>query len=73
MNQIEFDKYLAKLKIASDYYYNGSDTIMSDSEYDTLISLCRNYAKENNIEDDFLNSVGMKINGKSVIKHINRK
>lgn len=72
MNQIEFDKYLAKLKIASDYYYNGSDTIMSDSEYDTLISLCRNYAKENNIEDDFLNSVGMKINGKSVIKHINR-
>lgn len=73
MTKEEFDNSLSKLKLASECYYNTDATIMTDAEYDVLIRKCREYASENNIKEDFLNSdVGFEVNGKQVVKHIKR-
>ena len=69
----EFNKNVERLKIASESYYNTEYTTMTDNEYDVLVNKCREYDKENKINNPFLNmQVGFEINGKAVVKHIKR-
>ena len=73
MELIEFNKNIELLKRAAYCYYNTGNEIMTDSEYDILYHKCLNFAKDNNIKNDFLTQqVGFVINGKNVIKHKTR-
>lgn len=73
MYKEKFDNNVSLLKFASECYYNGSETIMTDSEYDKLLLETRELSEKYNFKDDFLiKNIGMVINDKPVLNHIKK-